>query len=176
MPCLRAHLLPGRQGMEPSSLQEGQCQLLAHHSIQPESCVAPSARKAPLSPRVGDEHLASISSWLGSSSQHLLSRSIPTPAISSSTTRLCQYNFPQYAPTHSRVHSSVGCPTMQMVKALALKLEFRPGQRLQVTQLSDTAAIGPSAFKLAAKVRAALRERTWGGAQAAEPPSTTGLC
>lgn len=65
---------------------------------------------------------------------------------------------------------------MQMVKALALKLEFRPGQRPQVTQLSDTAAIGPSAFKLAAKVRAALRERTWGGAQAAEPPSTTGLC
>lgn len=84
MPCLRAHLLPGRQGMEPSSLQEeteGQRQLLPHHSIQPESCVAPPAWKAPLLPRVGDEHLASISSWLGSSSQHLLSRSISMPAI-----------------------------------------------------------------------------------------------
>ena len=64
---------------------------------------------------------------------------------------------------------------MQTVQALALKLEFRPGQCPQVTQLSDTAAISPSAFKLAAKVRATLRERTRGGAQAAEPPSTMGL-
>lgn len=163
--CLRAHLLPGRQGAELSSLQEkteGQCQLLPHHRVQTEGCTAPSAWEAPLSPRVGGEHLAGISSWLGSSSQHPLSKSIPTPATSSSTTHLRQGDSPWLAPTHSGVRFSVGCPTTQTTQALTWTLEFRPGQRPQVTELSDTTAISLPAFKLAAKVRAAPRERTKG--------------
>lgn len=178
MPCLRAHPLPGRLGTELFSLEEetkGQCQLLPRHRVQPEGCTALPAWKAPLSPGAGGEHPASVSSWLGSSSQHLLSKSISIPATSSSTTHFRQGDFPWLAPTYSGVHFSVGCPTTQTTKALTWTPEFRPGQCPQVTHLSDTTAISPPAFKLAAKVRAAPRERTQGGAQAAELPSTTGL-
>lgn len=178
MPCLRAHLLPGRQGTELSSLEEetkGQCQLLPHDRVQPEGCTAPSAWKAPLSPGAGGEHPASVSSWLGSSSQHLLLKSISIPATSSSTTYLRQGDFPWLAPAHSGVHFCVGCATTQTTQALTWTPEFTPSQCLKVTHLSDTTAISPLAFKLAAKVRAAPRERTRGGAQTAELPSTTGL-
>lgn len=113
MPCFRAHLLPGSQGTELSSLQEetkGQRQLLPSHRTQPEGCTAPSAWKAPLSPRAGGKHPAGISSQLDSSCQHLLSKSIPTPATSPSTTRLHQGDFPWLVPTHNGVPQHTDYP------------------------------------------------------------------
>lgn len=159
--------------MEISSLQgetERQCQPLPHHRVQPESCSEPfSLRNIPVT-----QGRRGVSPCVLAAAPSICSPKAPpsTPAISSATTHLCQHDCPQLAPPHSRVHSSVGCPTTQA--AVVLTLEFRPGQRLQVTQLRDTTATSPCHSNLLERLELPPRKGHRGvhGLQSSQAPQT----
>lgn len=77
--------------------------------------------------QVGGEHLDSISSWLGSSSQHLVSESLHK--------LLSHRTFPSLLLPAAGFTPPGGVPSCRPPE-LAVTLEFRPGQCPEVTLLS----------------------------------------
>lgn len=122
----QGHLLPGTQGIELSFLQqeiEGQPALSPPQSPDWELCSIILLRSI-LVTQVGGEHLDNISSWLGSSSQHLLTESLHKLLSHSTSPSLllptAGFTFPW------------GVPPCRPPE-LAVTLEFRPGQCPEVT-------------------------------------------
>lgn len=135
----QGHLLPGRQGMELSFLQqesEGQPALSPPQGPAWELCSTILLRSIFIT-EVGGEHLDSISSWLDSSSQHLLSKSLH---------KLLSHSiFPSLLLPTAGFTPPWGVPPCRPPE-LAVTLEFRPGQCPEVTLLSvliSTCCKGP---------------------------------